>query len=201
MTGFLTGAVVGLVLAAPVGPAGLLCIRRSMLHGALAGFVAGLGAGLADAVWAYAAVFGTGALSDILSYSNSIRMVGGLFLVSLAAWMVRRDFASHDRIAPRYSSLGDAATMFVVTISNPMILVAFTTAFAAIGILKEEPEQSFVILVSLGVFTGSAMVWLLISLLAGRLTHWTTKTLVSWVNRATAALIAGLGFAAMISVL
>ena len=84
MTFFLKGLIVGLSIAAPVGPIGILCIRRTLAHGRAAGFVSGLGAATADAMYGAAAGFGLTVVSSVLVGGQRwLRLVGGLFLLYL----------------------------------------------------------------------------------------------------------------------
>ena len=80
---FLKGIVVGIVIAVPVGPVGVMCVRRTVIEGKLAGFVSGLGAATADAVFGVIAGFGLSVVSDLLiSYQHWLRIAGaGLLLV------------------------------------------------------------------------------------------------------------------------
>ncbi|MCB0207269.1 MAG: LysE family translocator, partial [Anaerolineae bacterium] len=55
---YFRGLVIGLAIAAPVGPIGVLCIRRTLAEGRLAGLVTGLGAATADTVYGAVAAFG-----------------------------------------------------------------------------------------------------------------------------------------------
>ena len=78
------GLLLGLSIAAPVGPIGVLCIRRTLTQGRLIGFVSGCGAATADAVYGAIAAFGLNALSDFLvAHTTSLQLLGGLFLCYL----------------------------------------------------------------------------------------------------------------------
>src|SRR3954469_24375233 len=82
---FVKGLIVGFSIAAPVGPIGLLCIRRTLAEGKLSGFMSGLGAATADATYGLIAAFGLTAISTLLlSYKLPIALVGGFFLLYLA---------------------------------------------------------------------------------------------------------------------
>ena len=83
LLGFLLkGIVVGIVIAVPVGPVGVLCVRRTILEGRLAGFVSGLGAATADAIFGIIAAFGLTFVSDwLMSYEQWLRGAGGCYLL------------------------------------------------------------------------------------------------------------------------
>ncbi|NIA09467.1 MAG: LysE family transporter, partial [Nitrospiraceae bacterium] len=81
---FLKGMVIGLSIAAPVGPIGVLCIQRALAYGRASGVISGLGAASADAVYGAIAAFGLSAISDLLVANQfSIRLIGGAFLAFL----------------------------------------------------------------------------------------------------------------------
>jgi len=87
---FLKGIVVGIIIAVPVGPVGIMCIRRTVFEGKLAGFVSGLGAATADAVFGIIAGFGLTVVSDwLLDYQQWLRIAGLAFCspwVDIACW-------------------------------------------------------------------------------------------------------------------
>src|SRR6266446_6905535 len=78
----LKGVLVGIIIAVPAGPVGVLCIRRTIFHGQMAGFLSGLGAATADAVFGIIAAFGLTVISELLlDYRNWLRVGGGAFLL------------------------------------------------------------------------------------------------------------------------
>jgi threonine/homoserine/homoserine lactone efflux protein len=92
---FVRGLALGLAIAAPVGPIGVLCIRRTLAEGRLAGLVSGLGAATADAIYGFIAAFGLTFISSLLiSYQDAIRLVGGMFLLYLGVKTLRAPVAS-----------------------------------------------------------------------------------------------------------
>src|SRR5947208_8311830 len=87
----LKGVLVGIIIAVPAGPVGVLCIRRTIFHGQMAGFLSGLGAATADAVFGIIAAFGLTVISDLLlDYRDWLRIGGGAFLlfIGLTAFIV-----------------------------------------------------------------------------------------------------------------
>src|SRR5512134_3594586 len=90
LTFFLRGLVIGFSIAAPVGPIGVLCIRRTLAQGRVAGLVSGLGAATADAFYGSVAGFGLTFLSGfLLGQQQWLRLVGGLFLLYLGVTTFR----------------------------------------------------------------------------------------------------------------
>jgi threonine/homoserine/homoserine lactone efflux protein len=164
VTVLLKGAIIGFSLAAPIGPVGMMCIRRTLTHGHLRGFVSGLGAATADSVYAIVAAFGITLISNfILQHEYTIRLVGGILLILLG---IRTLLVHPMEKAPKNGINGHASayvTMFLLTFTNPMTLFAFAVVFAGIGAgsaIGDTLTASFLVA---GVFCGSALWFLLIT--------------------------------------
>jgi threonine/homoserine/homoserine lactone efflux protein len=160
---FLKGAVIGFSIAAPVGPIGLLCIRRSLAEGRWVGLFTGLGAATADAVYGGIAGFGLTAVSSVLvAYRVWLALFGGLFLCYLGI----RTFISppaRDAASSRRSGFASAyASTFVLTLTNPMTILSFVAIFAGLGLASGADYRGATTLVA-GVFAGSAVWWLTLS--------------------------------------
>ena len=83
---FYRGLLLGLLISVPVGPIGLLCIRRTIRRGLLIGLLTGLGAACADTILGAVAAFSVSAIIDFLQkYSSGLRILGGAFLI-IVAW-------------------------------------------------------------------------------------------------------------------
>jgi threonine/homoserine/homoserine lactone efflux protein len=160
---FLQGLLIGFSIAAPVGPIGVLCIRRSLADGPRAGLVVGLGAATADAAYGCVAAFGLTAVSSFLVGQQFwLGLIGGLFL----CWLGARTFmsppatdaakAQGDRLAAIYLST------LLLTLTNPATILSFVAVFAGMGLGAAPDYRSASILV-LGVFLGSAIWWLILS--------------------------------------
>src|SRR5437868_4032436 len=85
------GAVIGFIVSVPVGPVWLLCMRRTIEKGRWAGFISGLGAAAADALYGGIAVFGIASVSRLLSqYSFALHILGGCVLLYFGIKMYHR---------------------------------------------------------------------------------------------------------------
>ena len=194
---FLKGFVIGFSIAAPVGPIGILCIRRSLNHGPRAGFVTGAGAATADAVYGSIAAFGLAAFAEFLVGQRFwLQLVGGIFLCGLG---MRSWWKSHlpESAAPTEGSLAAAyvSTLFV-TLSNPMTILSFAAVFAGFGLANNPSTATAATLVA-GVFLGSAIWWLILSQGIGFLrTQW-TGLCVKFIDRASACIMGGFGLASI----
>jgi len=160
---FARGALVGLSIAAPVGPIGVLCIRRALRDGFRAGFVAGLGAATADALYGCVAGFGLTAVSGFLLREQFwIALLGGALLCYLGLGTLRSRPPSEDRPLPAGGHAAAYASTFAFTLANPATILSFVAIFAAFGPGAVAGYGAAAQLV-LGVFAGSAAWWLVLS--------------------------------------
>ena len=197
---FLKGIVIGFSIAAPVGPIGVLCIRRTLADGRRHGLVSGLGAATADALYGCVAGFGLTFVSSFLVDQQVwLRIAGGVFLCYLGVrtWLAQPAEAA---VQTGGSGLPAAyASTLLLTLTNPVTILAFAAIFAGLGIAATGGDYASAGLLVLGVFTGSAMWWLIlsgaVSLLRGRLTPARLRRL----NRLSGLVITGFGLAALIS--
>lgn len=84
------GVVLGLAISAPVGPIGVLCIRRTLAEGRVVGLVSGLGAATADALYGALVAFGLTAVTSLLVGGTFwLQLIGGLFLLYLGVQTMR----------------------------------------------------------------------------------------------------------------
>ncbi len=189
------GIIIGFAIAAPVGPIGVICIRRTLVDGRTAGLVSGLGAATADACYGCIAGLGLNLVSELLlSQQAWIRLLGGLFLCYLGGKTWVSPPAGHAISASGHGLLGAYTTTFVLTITNPMTIFAFMAIFAGLGVVQTDGSYSTAALVVAGVFTGSALWWLLLS---GGMSIFRTRitlTQLRWINRVAGVIIIGYGF-------
>jgi len=197
----LNGMIIGFSIAAPVGPIGLLCIRRSLAQGQLAGLLTGLGAATADACYGAVAAFGLTAVSAFLVRGALwLALLGGIFLcylgVSTFISPVREDAA-----ADRGPSLLTAyASTVLLTLSNPATILSFVAIFAGFGLGAQADFGAAAAMVA-GVFLGSALWWLLLSGVSARLRTRMKPAWMVWINRASGTLLAAFGIIALVQAL
>jgi threonine/homoserine/homoserine lactone efflux protein len=169
---FLKGFAFGFVLAGTVGPMWVLCFRRTLHAGALAGFASGMGIAVADALYGAVAAFGLTTVSSfLLTRQFWLALGGGVFLLWLGAKTLFANPASLEAAARAATPHGLAAgflSTFGLTLANPPTILAFVAIFAGIG-LGVNPSTGAAALVVLGVFLGSALWWLILATAAGAL--------------------------------
>lgn len=160
---FLQGGLVGLAIAAPVGPIGLLCIRRTLRDGRLVGLATGLGAATADGFYGIIAATGLAVSGLLISHGDWMRIGGGLLIIYLGITTFRRGLMEqpHDpaKAPASHEPLKAYGTTFLLTISNPATIFAFIGMIS--GLSKgatSGPDAAYWLV--LGVFCGSALWWL-----------------------------------------
>ncbi len=194
---FLRAFIIGISIAAPVGPIGVLCIRRTLANGRLAGFVSGLGAASADMVYGAIAAFGLSAITGLL-LDNAfwLKLIGGLFLMYLGVKTFREKPSDKPAEATADGLWSMYLSTFFLTITNPMTILSFAAIFA--GTMLGTTTGSPLVMVA-GVFTGSAAWWLTLSFIVGILRDRLTQTHMAWINRISGAIIIAFGVYALAS--
>lgn len=200
------GFALGLAIAAPVGPIGVLCIRRTLADGRLIGFVTGLGAATADAFYGAIAAFGVSAIPLLLDSARLwIHLIGAIFI----AWLgISTMFAKPSataaantgaqasipppaRLPLRLASVW--ATTLGLTLTNPATIISFAALFAGIGLASASAPFAVAGATVVGVFTGSAFWWLVLSAVVSLARGLLTVAAMRWINRASGLSL--LGFA------
>jgi threonine/homoserine/homoserine lactone efflux protein len=187
----LKGIVVGIIIAVPVGPVGVLCVRRTIFQGKLAGFVSGLGAATADAIFGFIAAFGLTFVSELLiGYQQWLRIAGGCYLLfvggsALFAQPEAKSSSERDAETP----LRDFASTFALTLTNPITIVAFLGIFSALGLRGEEATFGRAAILVLGVWIGSLLWWLTLSFGLGLIFRSFEPRHLVWINRASGTIL------------
>jgi threonine/homoserine/homoserine lactone efflux protein len=188
---FLKGILVGLVIAVPVGPVGIMCVRRTIFEGKLTGFVSGLGAATADAVFGVIAGFGITTVSELLlGYQGWLRLVGGCILLLVGGHSLRAKPQAQLDSPPDPESLSwDFVSTFVLTLANPITILAFVGIFAAIGLSGAAATIEHAAILVLGVWVGSLTWWLLLSFGLGGFARSLEPRHLAWVNRGSGGIL------------
>jgi threonine/homoserine/homoserine lactone efflux protein len=190
--------VIGISIAAPVGPIGVLCIRRTLTDGRASGLVSGLGAATADAMYGCVAGFGLTFISGLLIGQQMwLRLFGGLFLCYLGIKTLLSKPAEQEAKVQRTGLLGSYASTFLLTITNPMTIISFVAIFAGLGLANTNGSYASALILVLGVFLGSGTWWLLLSGGVGLFREKFNTQGLLWVNRISGAIITVFGLIAL----
>lgn len=198
---FLKGLILGFVIAAPTGPIGILCARRTLAVGRRAGLASGMGAATADVIYGFIAAFGVTFISDMLMHHQSgLRIGGGSLLCFLG---IRTFIERPERESPRTPSLSRFAGMFTstffLTLTNPTTIFSLAAVFAGFGLAGARGSFLSAGMLVLGVFLGSAVWWLF---LAGVVTLFKRRIgehQLQWINKIAGVMISVTGAAALLS--
>jgi threonine/homoserine/homoserine lactone efflux protein len=199
---FFRGLIIGFSIAAPVGPIGVLCIRRTLAEGWMSGLVSGLGAATADALYGCVAGFGLAFISNILvSQQVWLRLIGGGFLCFLGLKTLLSKPAEQAAPGKDAGLLGDYASTFFLTLTNPMTIISFAAIFAGLGLAGTSGSYGSAGILVLGVFCGSALWWFLLSGGVGLFRTRFNPAGLRWVNRISGVIIIGFGLFSLLSIL
>lgn len=195
---FLKGIIIGFSIAAPVGPIGVLCIRRTLADGRLAGLVSGLGAATADLLYGCVAAFGLTFISQFLIDQELwLRLVGGIFLLYLGI-MTFLAKNSGEEIEQSKGGLFNAYfTTFFLTLTNPLTILSFMAIFAGLGIVNTGGDYFSALVLVTGVFCGSALWWFLLSAGASFFQKKIDSQGLVWINRISGVVITVFGVVAL----
>lgn len=189
----LSGLLIGVAVAAPIGPVNLICIRRTLKYGMLNGFASGAGAAVGDGMFAIAAAFGvTAVISFVTAYSGWLQLVGGVFLLGLGI----RTWFDHPHLDDKLpeGSLGDLlpviSVTFFLTITNPATMLGFVAIFGGVAdftIGTEDYMRASILVAS--VIGGSVLWWAAITGFVSLFRDRMTDTGLALLNKASAAII------------
>lgn len=178
MTDFyiIKGVIVGFLIAAPVGPMGILCVKRALLFGFLSGVFSGLGAATADTLFAAIAAFGVSAIASLIeSQQKLMELVGGTLLLGFAAKNLLSSaplkVEDPEKSTKPHSLLGHYFSSFFLTITNPITVIATGALFASFGVGGDGDPLYRTLMLIAGVFIGSATWFVGLSTVSGVLLH------------------------------
>jgi threonine/homoserine/homoserine lactone efflux protein len=188
------GLVLGFSIAAPVGPIGVLCFRRALDQGFWPAVAGGLGTAVADATYAAVAAFGITVVSALLlDYQRAFAIVGGMALL----WLGARAFRARPSEPPASAEGRGLAPMFaatfLLTLANPPTILSFAAIFAGLGLVGAMRGGTAAGVLTLGVFAGSMLWWVLLSGTVSALRMRVPRAALVWVNRSSGLLLGAFG--------
>lgn len=198
----LKGIILGFSIAAPVGPIGILCIRRTLQFGRFSGLFSGLGAAVADVIYAIIAAFGLTFVSNFLMAGQFwLRLIGGGFLLYLGWKTFFAKVSDKTKEISHTTLLNDFVSTFFLTITNPMTILSFLAVFAGLGLSSIQGSYLEAAALVIGVFLGSATWWLLLSEGVTLFRKKVSDKVMRWINRVAGMIIIAFGLAALLTVI
>lgn len=199
------GIAIGLVVAAPIGPVNLICIRRTLQYGFVNGFLSGLGAAFGDGLFAIVTGFGLTAVSQwIEGLSTALQLAGGILLLCFGLYTylskppARLDPKTEASDKRARTLVRAMASTFALTITNPATLLGFTAMFTGLGGLAgDDPSYFAAAFVVGGVILGSTLWWLILCTIVGLLHARIDDRVMRIINHGSGLMVAAFGLAVL----
>ena len=172
---FYTGIIIGILVSSPMGPIGMLCIRRTLLKGQLSGFISGLGAAFSDLIYAALTSLFMGLVVNFVeAHQRPLQVFGSMVLAILGYYIYQSNPVENlqRNQESRQAPVQNFVTAFLLTFSNVLIVFLFIGLFARFGFVL--PEHSLQMTVSglIGVFSGAILWWLFITFIVSLMRRW-----------------------------
>ncbi len=199
---FIKGLLIGFLISAPIGPIAIISIRKTLQLGRAEGWCSGLGAAVADALYATIAALGLAFMTHILaSLQIWLRLIGGGFLFYFGL----NTFIAHPKenrgTVSRASLVSHFFYTFFLTIINPMTIGTFFALFAGLGLADLTHSYLEISVFIGGVFLGSTGWWFLLSEIIFLVRNRFKKETMRWINRIAGIILSGFGIATILTLL
>lgn len=199
---FFKGFLAGIIISAPIGPVGALCIQRTMNNGRISGILSGFGAAAGDSIFAVIAVFGLTYISSLLNEKEAwFKIIGGIILLyfGLRVYLSKPRDCSNEEM--RINHFGTFGSAFLLTISNPLVILSIIAVFAVLGIVGPADNYSSTALLILGVFSGAVFLWIIACHILANYRNRISLRGVSLINKLTGVFILGCSAYAFLSLI
>ena len=191
---FLKGLIIGLSIAAPVGPISILCIRRSMMDRLAIGLAVGLGAATGDGIYGLIAAFGITSISSFLvRHILPLRCIGGIFLIYLGLVIVLKKSAQNSAYVPSQNIVYTYLSTLLLTLTNPLTILSFAAIFAGVDFTETANNYEAATILTLGVFLGSAIWFIALSTIVNMCKKQCNEYVINWINRISGIFLIGFG--------
>jgi threonine/homoserine/homoserine lactone efflux protein len=180
------GFIIGIAVSIPLGPLGMLCIKRTVNKNWKSGFISGLGIATSDVFYAIIAGFSLTMIIDFVrSYEIYFKIFGATMVVLLGLYIFMsnpaKDIQKFKRKGTSY--LQDFLTAFLLTISNPLSVFIFIAIFTSYSLVLQMSQPLESLLIIGGLFAGGASWWFILTGLANLFKHKLTINTLWWANK------------------
>lgn len=186
----LKGSLIGLSIAMPMGPVGMLCLRYSLLRGKSFGIASGLGVALADGICGALAAVGLTAITTFIADNQTwLQLIGSfvLFYFGFATFFAKKREEGKDVIES--GRLSVFTFMFLLTLTNPITILSFCGIYAAFGLECMQDDFLAITALSTGIFAGSTLWWIVLSFGSGYVGGKINQSGVGFINKIIGAFI------------
>jgi len=192
---FIKCFIIGFIVAAPLGPAGILCLRRTFLEGYIPGLLSGLGVATADGIYSFIAGFGlTRVLNFLIFYQLWLRLSSGVILCFLGIYTFHQASSIKISSAPNKTShIGAYISTLILSLMNPAVVISYMTLFAVMGLVCRGINSTSALTIAAGVFSGSAFWWVILNGTISMLSFNLNKRLAENINHILGILFIGFG--------
>ena len=183
---------IGIILSAPMGPVGILCIQRTLNKGRNSGFFTGVGAAASDLFYCLLVGLGISLVTDFIAdHVNILQIIGSAILIVYAVYMIFHNPVSQikENIDQRDNRWRDTATGFLFTLSNPLIMFLIIPLFARFSFPLPEYRFYHIIIGYAAIVLGALIWWSVITFFVDKVrTHFNIRSM--WlINRIIGSII------------
>ena len=195
---FLKGILIGVLVSAPMGPTGLLCLRETSRGGRREGMLVGLGATLSDLLYGLIAYLGVGFILNLLDrYSSELRLGGSIFILAFCFFLLRRRMPTGEEDEPVEShplkstySVKKVSGAFFLTLSNPFIILLFLPLYARLEFVRVVQLQFVEFFVAMsGIGLGCLLWWITLTYIVRKVSNRFGSHRLEWINRIVALVL------------
>lgn len=195
-----SGMIIGFSIAAPIGPIGLLCIRKTLQYGRLSGFISGVGAAVASMLYGAIAAFGLTVIMNLFLCSQFwLHLFGGGILIYLGITIGLAKPPENGKVVYQANLFKDFLSTFFLNLTNPLTIFSYLAVFAGLGVVNTQENYVNAFSMVLGVFLGATLWWFILSEIVSLFKKKLSHTALVWINRLAGALIVCFGLFALIS--
>jgi threonine/homoserine/homoserine lactone efflux protein len=185
-TAVLTGATIGLSIAAPIGASSMLCIQQTLSRGLSTGFAAGFGIATVHLIYSTLAVASGSLLLGAWFSAPPIVLMSGLLLLAFSIRIYRRDLVVAEMTEGQRKLIASYCGAVGFGFLNPVTPVLFA---AAVPSLLNQGREALPAMIG-GVFIGSACWWALLAIGVRLLRQRVTSQRLRHVNKCAAVFMA-----------
>ena len=199
------GIIIGLCISAPMGPAGILCLRRALEQGRRAGVITGIGATLGDLVYAIVTYLFTGIMLDYIDHNETaLRIVASMLFLAFAVYLYFSTprLGVSQRVAGQINqrNLSHLGSGFLLTIPNLLIVPVYVVLFSQFNFVYPlgEPPYGMFALGLISIALGALIWWLFITYIATQLRDLVSQRNLRIFNRICALVFAVIAIVSLV---
>ncbi|KGN98662.1 threonine transporter RhtB [Porphyromonas macacae] len=203
---FLIGILIGMLVAAPMGPVGILILRDTLHRGRKDGFLMGIGASISDTIYGIISYLGVGLVLNFIEKNDSIiRILGSILIIGFSIHLYRTPVKkvvnpNKEKKLDEQTGWHKIAGAFAVTISNPLIVFFFLALYSRFNFVYDGPNTLLhIILGMLGIAAGGLIWWTLFTWGIGKLRNHISISGIHWINRITALIFSIVGIIGLLT--